>query len=199
MIDDVVLNIAAGFLSTADMIYVTLYELAKNPEFQDAAYKEIRQIEEEDGIIDEHNIQKVLFLRHLWYEVLRVYPPIPFSTRKVDHPTHIHGHSIPAPHYLMYFKLAVGHNENIFSNPEKVDPERYKGFRRQDVLKMFGPFGFGPRNCIGQKLAELITIVFLVSVVKQFKFGLPEQNFLDMEALVGLIPSAKVLSVEERK
>ena len=77
---------------------------------------------------------------------------------------------------------AIQHNEKYWPQPEEFRPERYKicfpinlrrflpGEKESIVPFSFLPFGAGPRNCVGQRLAYLEMKIALVHVLRRFKF-----------------------------
>jgi cytochrome P450 len=54
---------------------------------------------------------------------------------------------------MLIFIYAIHHDESVFPNPEKFDPER---FANQDLITSershfaYIPFSAGSRNCIGK-------------------------------------------------
>ena len=44
---------------------------------------------------------------------------------------------------------------DYFKNPDEYNPDRWKGEESKQNQFAFLPFGFGPRMCIGRRVAEL--------------------------------------------
>ena len=56
-------------------------------------------------------------------------------------------------------------DESLHDEPEKVKPERWlRSSDRKGNPFGFLPFGFGPRSCIGRRIAELETQLVIARV-----------------------------------
>ena len=53
------------------------------------------------------------------------------------------------------------------------------------------PFGYGPRNCIGMRLALLEVKMALIQVLTQYKLELSSETKVPLELSVGVIIKAK--------
>ncbi|CAJ0935275.1 unnamed protein product, partial [Ranitomeya imitator] len=63
---------------------------------------------------------------------------------------------------------AMGRNPEIFPSPERFSPERWLG-KESAYFKGLG-FGFGPRQCIGRRIAEMEMQLFLIHQSLEFFF-----------------------------
>jgi len=75
------------------------------------------------------------------------------------------------------------HLEEHFPDPEKFIPERWLKSEADSPLSakhtnpfVFLPFGFGPRMCVGRRLAELEMHSILIRVSKCFCYILCQTN-----------------------
>ena len=66
----------------------------------------------------------------------------------------------------MLYALAMQRNAQYFEAPEEFRPERWEGQTSRNIHMM--PFGYGPRACIGRKLAELELKVATLYAVHHF-------------------------------
>jgi cytochrome P450 family 4 len=82
------------------------------------------------------------------------------------------GTIIPKDSNVMIGPFFMARNENLWKNPLKFDPERF----RADNLKMnpytHVPFSAGPRNCIGQKFAMLEMKSTISKTLRNFELTL---------------------------
>lgn len=64
--------------------------------------------------------------------------------------------------------FALHHDEQYYENPETFNPDR---FVEQTLPKnVYIPFGDGPRNCIGMRLAKVSVKVGLALMLQKFRF-----------------------------
>ncbi|XP_011695538.1 PREDICTED: cytochrome P450 9e2-like [Wasmannia auropunctata] len=93
----------------------------------------------------------------------------PFSLKK--------GQSIWVPIY------ALQRDPNYFKEPEKFDPERFRGERKKNTLnsRAYLPFGLGPRMCIGNRFALLETKVALFHLLARCNLKTCEKTIIPLK------------------
>ena len=66
---------------------------------------------------------------------------------------------------------ALHHDEELYPNPEKFDPERFNEENRKtrDNISLI-PFGDGPRSCIAMRFAILEMKILMAVLLTKFKF-----------------------------
>jgi len=78
---------------------------------------------------------------------------------------------VPKGSTCVLFTHVLHHNPIYYPKPEKFDPER---FSPEEVAKRhpfaYVPFSAGPRNCIGQKYAQMEVKVILAKLIRNFYF-----------------------------
>lgn len=87
---------------------------------------------------------------------------------------------------------AIHHDNDIYPNPDKFDPDRFTpesiNARHQCA---YLPFGDGPRNCIGVRFGKMQTRIGLVSLLRKFKFsGCDKTDVPLKKSNVGVLTSA---------
>jgi cytochrome P450 len=133
-------------------------------------------------------------LRHVVYETLRLFPPVPFSAKVTgDHPIHEMGTTIPPGTTMMWMKNAVGRNPEVFDRPESFDPGRFERDSESgdhDSLSQFLPFGAGPRKCVGNRLAEQQCVLMLEQILQNFRIEPVENVDVRFHSTISVVPSA---------
>ncbi|KAK7870829.1 hypothetical protein R5R35_014417 [Gryllus longicercus] len=105
-------------------------------------------------------------------ETLRLYPPAPAIFRDIttDEKLPSTGHVIPEGAVMFISPWAMHHNPEVFPEPEKFDPERFRaGETARRHPYAFLPFSAGPRNCIGQRYAMVEMKIVLAKVIWNFE------------------------------
>lgn len=77
--------------------------------------------------------------------------------------------------FVLKAKVAIGfhalHNDpKIWTNPDVFDPERFRTYDSENSGKdpfTYAPFNRGPRNCIGQRLAQLEAKIVMVQILRK--------------------------------
>jgi len=123
-------------------------------------------------------------------EALRMYPPVPVGVpREVPAPGKeilgrwvAPGTRVSVHHYATYRWPAN------FAEPDQFLPERHltAGAGDGDRREALQPFGFGPRNCIGQNMAMHEMRLIMACLLLKFDLELcdPDADWLDQRAFV---------------
>ena len=124
-------------------------------------------------------------------EALRMFPPVPVGVpREVPAPgKEILGRFVAPGTRVSVHHYATYHSPANFGEPDRFLPERHlagsdaAGKDRREALQ---PFGFGPRNCIGQNMAMHEMRLIMASLLLRFDLELcdPEADWFDMKAFV---------------
>ncbi|EDV24804.1 uncharacterized protein TRIADDRAFT_56983 [Trichoplax adhaerens] len=164
------LMIAAVDTSANTMLW-TLYILGKNPEIQEKLYQEVSNVLKKGEYPDSGAIQKMSYLRALIKETQRMYPILPGVPRFIDTDIVLAGYRIPANTRIMAGFCVMSCDESIFDEPTKFKPERWirsPSKRRLDPY-IYTAFSFGPRMCIGRRVAELQMQLLIARLISQFR------------------------------
>ena len=73
------------------------------------------------------------------------------------------------PRLLPVMFLLFQMDPGFFPQPENFDPERFSRERKNNIKPgTFLPFGMGPRQCLGMKIALVETKIFLCEILRHF-------------------------------
>ncbi|KAH8782995.1 cytochrome P450 CYP621A2 [Diaporthe sp. PMI_573] len=148
---------AAGQDTTWAATMVFIFNMVTNPDIQAKAQQIIDDVVGVDRLPsfeDRHNLRYIDFLVQ---ETLRWCPvsPLGLPHRSLEDDVY-DGMFIPKGSILYANARAMTHDERLYQDPERFEPERYipaeEGGRAEPFPR--GQFGFGRRVCVGQHLAE---------------------------------------------
>lgn len=101
--------------------------------------------------------------------------------------------------FVLMPTLVMGRLANLFPEPEDFKPERWEK-SSTDLPHQFAslPFGFGPRMCVGRRVAELELHIALSRIINNFKIGYHEGTPIEPIQKVFTLPERQVnLSFQE--
>ncbi|XP_076592475.1 cytochrome P450 4B1-like isoform X1 [Chaetodon auriga] len=144
-----------GHDTTASGLSFILYSLACHPEHQKICRDEIMQVLEGKDTVEWEDLSKLPYTTMCIKESLRLYPPVPGTSRHITKPiTFFDGRTLPAGSLIGTSVYGIHRNAAVWENPDVFDPLR---FLPENASKRsphaFVPFSAGPRNCIGQNFA----------------------------------------------
>ncbi|XP_013779180.1 cytochrome P450 315a1, mitochondrial-like [Limulus polyphemus] len=190
--EEVVRIVADLFLAAADTTsHATqwaLYMLAKNPKFQERLVEELNGVVPSGEVVGEYHLQNLRFLKAVIKETLRLYPVAPFLTRTLSQDVVLNGYEIPAGKLILMSLYTTGRDPKYFPNPNQFVPDRWLRNRDiHDVISTFAslPFGYGPRSCIGRRVAEIQMELLLARTVQAFH--LEDANMRDVGIIMRMI------------
>ncbi|KAI1171983.1 cytochrome P450 [Nemania sp. FL0916] len=176
--------VSAGGTPPATLMAALLFYLSRYPECYAVVAAEIRStFDSGSSIKDGPKLASCRYLRACIDETLRLAPPtIGTLWREQDpddtdtSPLSIDGHIIPKGTNVAVSTYALHHDESIFPDPYRFQPERWiecdeKGHALMN--KAFIPFLVGPRSCPGKKISYLETSVTIAKLLWYFDFEKP--------------------------
>ncbi|XP_037573019.1 cytochrome P450 3A24-like [Dermacentor silvarum] len=152
-----VLFFLAGQETTSSTIAFTAYLLALNPNVQEKLRKEVDDCITANG--PEPSLDVIFKLKYLHCvvsEALRLFPPATRLERSGydDYILGETGIKLPKECCVVIPVYAMHHDPELFPNPESFEPERFSDENVESIQPYtYLPFGAGPRNCIGMRLA----------------------------------------------
>uniref|UniRef100_A0A2C9JYR0 Cytochrome P450 n=1 Tax=Biomphalaria glabrata TaxID=6526 RepID=A0A2C9JYR0_BIOGL len=157
----------AGFDTIATALSFTLFHLAMHPECCEKVQSEVDAKCGKD-IPDYDKVQTLTYLDMCINESNRLTPPGIFINRQCVEDIDIQGVHFPKDMAVIIPTYAIQTDPKIFPEPEKFDPERFSSENKVNRHPMaFLPFGQGPRNCIGMRLALLELKIALAMILQK--------------------------------
>ncbi|XP_059307670.1 cytochrome P450 77A1 isoform X1 [Lycium ferocissimum] len=174
-----------GTDTTATALEWAIGRLIENPSIQDKMYEEIKKVVG-DKKVDENDMEKMPYLNAVVKELLRKHPPTYFTlTHTVTEPVKLGEYDIPMDANVEFFTHGISHDPNIWSDPDKFDPDRFiSGREDADITGVKGvkmmPFGVGRRICPGLGMATVHVNLMLARMVQEFEwFAYPKDSKVD--------------------
>ncbi|GJN32029.1 hypothetical protein PR202_gb20499 [Eleusine coracana subsp. coracana] len=183
---------SAGTDTSSATVEWAIAELLLNPSSMARARDELHQVMGSKPVIEESDIGQLKYLQAIVKETFRLHPPAPFLLPHLaDTTLQVRGYTVPKGARLLVNVWAIGHDANVWPEPEKFMPERFLekevDFRGRDFVLI--PFGSGRRMCPGAPLAVRMVQLMLASLLHRFHWRLltdVEKNGLDMTERLGL-------------
>lgn len=171
-LDNAMLFFVAGHETTANALAWALYLLSGDRQAQDWARDEARAAwTAADGDPIEA-LKHMPYLRMVWEETLRLYPPVHRIDREALGDDVVCGHRVKKGEtvtiwpWIVHRHRALWRDPDLF-NPENFDPEAKEGRHRYQYL----PFGGGPRSCIGMGFAQAEALITLSRWLTELEFS----------------------------
>uniref|UniRef100_A0A8C5NZY5 steroid 11beta-monooxygenase n=1 Tax=Jaculus jaculus TaxID=51337 RepID=A0A8C5NZY5_JACJA len=161
------LELTAGSVDTTSFpLMMTLFELARNPDIQETLRQESLAAEANIAANPQRATTDLPLLRAALKETLRLYPVGLLLQRILHSDTVLQNYHIPAGTVVQFYLYSLGRNPDVFPRPERYEPQRWlDGRLRFQHLA----FGFGMRQCLGRRLAEVEVLLLLHHVLKSFR------------------------------
>ncbi|EGT38287.1 hypothetical protein CAEBREN_29309 [Caenorhabditis brenneri] len=195
--------LAAGFDTTALSLSYATYLLATHPEIQKKLQEEVDR-ECPDPEISFDQLSKLKYMECVMKETLRLYPlGVTANTRKCMRETTINGVTFEEGMNIQVDTWTLHHNPKIWGDDvEEFKPERWES-SSLDHLEHNGsyiPFGAGPRQCIGMRLAQMEQKILLAQILKEYTFLTTRNTQIPLK-LVGKLtvsPESVLVKLEAR-
>ncbi|XP_030513543.1 ent-kaurene oxidase, chloroplastic-like [Rhodamnia argentea] len=150
-----------------------LYELAKNPKYQDRVVEEIRKVCGSETLTEDH-LSQLPYLNAAFHETLRKHSPVPIIPPRYAHEdTQLGGYFVAARSQIAINIYGCNMDKDKYEKPEEWMPERFldEKYDPADLFKT-SAFGGGKRVCAGALQASLISGTAIGRLVQEFEWRL---------------------------
>lgn len=192
LLDEAITLLFAGQDTSAATLSWTLHLLSLHPEKQERVALEILSvigIDTESQSISKQMISRMPYLDAVIKESMRLYPVAPFIVRKlttdITIPIDNDGFAgkltdtrktltMPESTFACIWIYALHRNPKLWDRPDDFLPERWidKELSNRDSGQVehgaYIPFAIGPRNCLGQPMAQVILRIALARIIKKY-------------------------------
>ena len=186
--DEALTLFLAGHETTASTLSWTWLLLAQNPRVEEKLYMEL------DSVLGGHtptldDLARLPYTSHIVTESMRLYPPAWAMARLAVQDHTLGGYPVPKGTGIAAVPWVVHRDPRWYENPEQFLPERWEG----DLLKKlprfaYFPFGFGPRQCIGNSFALMEANLVLATLAQRYRFTVLPNQTLEPLASITLRP-----------
>ncbi len=163
--------LVAGHETTANALAWTLYLLSEQPQVQTWAAQEAQLALAAGGGPDEI-LGRLVYLRWVLEEALRLYPPAPRIDRQALADDQLGDLAVRKGDYIGVWPWVLHRHAALWDNPDAFDPERFAPEARAAQHRFqYIPFGAGPRTCIGAQFATAEALLVLAAWLARFEFA----------------------------
>ncbi len=170
LVDELGVFFLAGHETSASVLTWVFYLLAMQPQIVARIRDEVDRVVG-DGPVEIEHAKRLPFVRNVFRETMRLYPPITFLPRVAAADTTIGSHAIKRGTMLMIAPWTIHRHELLWENPDRFDPDRFTPERERDMpAGSYLPFGIGPRVCVGAAFATLEASLIIARLVRRYDF-----------------------------
>ncbi|KAJ3321602.1 hypothetical protein HDV06_004017 [Boothiomyces sp. JEL0866] len=165
----------AGHETSSNTLAWILLEVCRNPNIQEKLFAEVKDVDFSTGNLAE-TLDSLKYLDKVVKESQRLNTVATIIFRETVNDVVIRGFHIPKNTGITVNVASIHRDPEYFPEPETFNPDRWN----ENLQQYFLPFGDGPHNCIGQKMALIEIKIILSELVKKFRFSL-EDGFVPIE------------------
>jgi cytochrome P450 len=153
------------------------YNLAAHPEWQERCRDESARLG--DGPLDIESLEKLEALELVMNESMRMVAPLPFTMRQTVRDTDLVGYYVPAGTLIMVWPSMNHRLPELWTEPDKFDPERFAEPRAEHKKHRyaFAPFGGGAHKCIGLVFAQLEVKTIIHRMLRRYRLELARPGY----------------------
>ncbi|ERL89378.1 cytochrome P450 6A1-like [Dendroctonus ponderosae] len=191
----------AGSGTVSSNMSFLMYEMARHPEIQEKARREIWEVCKYDPEYkvtyeDLHNLK---YCDMIINETLRIHTSVTEVRRMCTTDYQVPGTNVTIQKgtFVLIPIWALHNDPDYYENPKEFNPENFGEEKKADRKNApFFPFGEGIRSCIGMRFALIQMKLAMVKYLKHFKYELNSKTPKDIQyeaSPVAIEPKGNVL------
>ncbi|KAF2108459.1 cytochrome P450 monooxygenase-like protein [Lophiotrema nucula] len=172
--------IIAGSETSATLLSGAFYYLLDNPDWHKRLQHEIVSAFRNESEMTFASLSQLKILNAVIQETFRMYPPVPTTLPRLttQDGAMVCGKFIPPNVSVGIAQYPAYRSSHNFTDPDRFAPERFLGDPKyeDDNRSIIQPFSVGPRNCIGQMLAQAEIRTILARLIWHFDMDLEAES-----------------------
>jgi cytochrome P450 len=198
LLDQLGVMFLAGHETTASALIWTFMILGLQPQAMARLRAEVDA--SGDGALSLEQVRRMTFVRNVFKETLRLYPPIPFIPRVAAEDAVIGGHRAKRGTMLMIAPWTIHRHRDLWKDPHAFDPDRFSAEREHELIPgAYLPFGLGPRVCIGAGFAQLEASLILARLCRRYDFEILDADRIRPVARLTTRPEKQLMCRVRRR
>jgi cytochrome P450 len=163
------LNHLYGAYNAVDFaVTAALFELSRHAHWRDRLRVELESVLGGRRFPTMDDVPRLPLLWGAIREVLRLYPVAGGIFRQTGAPLEFDSEHVESGTQVVILPYALHRHPEYWERPDSFDPERWTRTARPSPPFAYLPFLTGPRKCMGQPLAELVLLVVLSTLIRDF-------------------------------
>ena len=181
--------VRAGQDTTTSSVVWAMFLIARHPEAEARLHEELERVLGGRAPVAA-DLPNLPFLRAIYDETLRLYPPIPTVARTAMEDDAIRGHFIPKGRCIVLVSWLTHRDPRWWPNPDEFIPDRFVGASAKASLPKYTyfPFGGGSRFCMGAGLALLQGPLVLATLAQKFRMRVAPEHDIRPRAYISVMP-----------
>ncbi|XP_043654795.1 probable cytochrome P450 4d21 [Drosophila teissieri] len=170
--EEVDVFIFAGDDTTTSGVSHALHAISRHPKVQQCIYEELLSVlgTDPDAPVTQTKLLELKYLDCVIKETMRLHPPVPILGRYIREDLHIGDKTIPGNTSILLMPYYVYRDPEYFPDPLAFKPERWLDMKATSHTPLaYIPFSAGPKNCIGQKFANLQMKALISKVLRHYE------------------------------
>jgi cytochrome P450 len=193
LIDQLGVLFLAGHETSASALTWAFFILAMRPELVERLRAEVAGVAG-DGPIGFEQTKRLVTVRNMFRETLRLYPPITFLPRVALQATTIGSHRVKRGAMIMVAPWVLHRHAAYWPQPHRFDPDRFLPEREEAIMPgTYIPFGLGPRVCAGAAFALTEAVLLIARLFRQFDFHIEAPERVRPAARLTTRPREQIL------
>ena len=193
IVDQLGVFFLAGHETTASVLTWVFFILATQPEVAERMRREVENVVG-GGEIEFKQAKRLTYVRNVFRETLRLYPPITFLPRVANAACEIGGFRVKRGAMIMISPWTIHRHERYWRNPHAFDPDRFSTEREGELIPgAYIPFGQGPRVCVGAAFATTEAALILARLVSRYDFHICDAQKVRPVARLTTSPAEEIV------
>lgn len=170
LLDELGVMFLAGHETTASALTWAVYILATQGDVLARMRAEVDAVCG-DGPVEFEHVKRLGYIRNVFRETLRLYPPITFLPRVALQAQQLGPYRVKRGALLMVSPWTIHRHRRYWQDPDGFDPDRFSPEREGEIIPgTWLPFGLGQRVCVGAGFAQTEATLILARLARRFDF-----------------------------